>query len=69
MKITALYGETVGDLLNRVLGDDNDELEEAFYQLNQGHSSRFLTQGAIYTLPDNPESEPSGTNEGLARWQ
>lgn len=69
MKHKALFGETVGDFLFRTLGDDNDELEEAFYELNKGQSSRFLEQGKVYELPNNPETEQTTSKQEVSRWQ
>lgn len=58
MIVKARYNETVGSLLTHVFGEDSDELEELFYQLNPTIKSRFLEAGQEVNLPD-PETSKS----------
>ncbi|MCG9785382.1 tail protein X [Vibrio brasiliensis] len=60
MIVTARYNETVGSLLTRVFGEDSDELDDIFYQLNPSVTSRFLEAGQEVNLPD-PETTTTKT--------
>ncbi len=63
MSVSALANETVNGLLYRILGDDTDELIEAFYELNPTQTTLFLEPLQQVLIPENktttkPEVEP-----------
>ncbi|EOD9110291.1 tail protein X [Vibrio parahaemolyticus] len=56
-QVETLPGDTVGRVLFRHFGRDDDSLEEAFWLLNPKLASRGSTYpaGLIVSLPDVPE--------------
>ncbi len=59
MRTQARYKETVGDLLYRIFGNDSDELESLFYELNPELDEHFLEAGQEVNIPiidDEPEN-------------
>ncbi|NGZ18014.1 hypothetical protein G6Z94_11755 [Vibrio aestuarianus] len=61
--VSALANETVTALLYRILGDDTDELVEAFYELNPTQTTLFLEPLQQVLIPEKktptkPEVEP-----------
>ncbi|CAG9001762.1 MAG: hypothetical protein CENE_03789 [Candidatus Celerinatantimonas neptuna] len=61
MKVLAQKGQLITDLLYQHLGDDNDQLEAAFYQLNPQIRVAIFPQSMTVTLPD-VASVPKQTN-------
>lgn len=59
MKAQARYKETVGGLLFRLFGEDSDELETKFYEINPELKDHFLAAGQEVNIPvidTTPES-------------
>ncbi|MGR5061960.1 tail protein X [Photobacterium sp. DNB22_13_2] len=52
MKVNAKAGELITDLLYRYSGQDNDQLEQAFYQLNPHVRNEVFQQNTVVVLPD-----------------
>ncbi|MFM2477358.1 hypothetical protein [Celerinatantimonas sp. MCCC 1A17872] len=52
MKVQAKQGQLVTDLLYQNLGDDNDQLEAAFYELNSQIRVAIFPEAMTVTLPD-----------------
>lgn len=52
MKVQAKQGQLVTDLLYQRLGDDNDQLEAKFYQLNPQIRQAIFPKVMTVTLPD-----------------
>lgn len=58
MRVRTTDGDTLGLLTWRLLGRDDDDIEEAVYQLN-AHLHNYglvLPAGVIITLPELPPS-------------
>ncbi len=60
MRVSTLAGDTVADVLYRHLGQDNDELEKAFYQLNPEITqlTYILPAGIPLTVPTPQPIKP-----------
>ena len=52
--VSAIANETVTALLYRVLGDDSDELVEAFFELNPTQTTLFLEPLQQVLVPEHP---------------
>lgn len=52
MKVKACAGQLVTDLLYQYLGDDNDQLDAAFFALNPQIRAAVFPQNMTVTLPE-----------------
>ncbi|WP_318438166.1 hypothetical protein [Photobacterium leiognathi] len=52
MKVSAKAGELILDLLYQYTGQDNDQLERTFYQLNPHIRSEVFFVDTIVALPE-----------------
>lgn len=52
MKVSVRKGQLVTDVLYQHLGDDNDQLDAAFYELNPHVRGAFFPTDQLITLPD-----------------
>ena len=66
MKRRPLRGDSVGTFIFRHLGEDSDELENQFYELNPAFKGVFLLVGVEYELPKIKEVI---TKTGYSRWE
>ena len=57
MQVRSIAGDTVGTLLYRYLGRDDDEAERAFFAVNTGVAKHgpVLPSGVVVTIPDLPD--------------
>ncbi|HFQ5115474.1 tail protein X [Vibrio fluvialis] len=58
----SIFGDTLGDVIYRMLGDDSDQMEKEVYALNP-HLSRLPVQLPVGTLVTLPEIKPVKENE------
>ncbi len=52
MKITVQKGEFITDVLFKQTGQDDDQLETDFYQLNPHVRGDFFMQKTVVTIPE-----------------
>ncbi|ELH7952702.1 hypothetical protein Q9F39_004232 [Vibrio fluvialis] len=69
MIVQAIYGETVGRLLYRVLGEETDTLKDEFYRLNPDQTTPFLTPNQWVNLPDVVASSSESDSEVIEVWE
>ncbi len=69
MIVKARYNETVGSLLAHVFGEDTDELEDIFFQLNPTVKSRFLEPGQEVQLPEPEAQNQEAENDQVGVWE
>lgn len=55
-QVRSIAGDTVGTILYRHLGRDDDEIERAFFEINPGVAALgpVLSSGVVVTLPELP---------------
>lgn len=68
MKVTASRGETVNDLLYRIHGRDDDDLQEEFYRLNPSFHYHHLEGGRDYEVPNKKEAKVKQISSEVFRW-
>ncbi|HFQ4959189.1 TPA: hypothetical protein ACGUPM_002642 [Vibrio vulnificus] len=61
MKANARKGELITDLLFRHTGQDSDELEARFYELNSHVRGDVFTEDTTVTIPDAKSIKPNQT--------
>lgn len=56
MKVRSIAGDTVGMILFRYLGRDDDEIERAFFENNSGVAAYgpTLPAGVVVIIPEPP---------------